>query len=151
MFGSETTRRRSGHNAILLGLTDLFVGASAVALIMIVMAKQITQPVRIAQTTLVAHCPPEGGGLLLSGRRGEHPWTLALGALDDLPRQLDQTRLTARVTVATPPEDPSCFWRVKAAVDRYNSGLGSREQAPGPVVILDWGPELTPTPPGARP
>lgn len=140
-FGSDAQRRRGAQNAILLGLTDLFVGASAVALIMIMMSRQVVQPVYVPQSEVVIRCAPDGDGLELSGRSGERVWSLALDRLADLPQRLDRSRLDVRVTVATPPADLSCFWRVKAFIDRYNSGLGNRQQTPGPLVILDWGPD----------
>ncbi len=135
---SRADRQGPAYRALVLGLTDLFVGASAIALLLIVATKQAPIPVRIPQTDYQVRCLRDGEGLEL--RKGVGGWVeaLRLKSIDRLPTGLDATRLHVRVQVLTPPQDLSCLWRVKAIVDRHNGELGRRGSVPGPVVLLNW-------------
>lgn len=127
--------RRGAHNAALLGLTDLFVGASAIALLLIVIAKQVDQPLRIPQADVIIECEADRQGMSATLQGARVP--MSLPTVDSLFPLLDQGRLTARVAVLAEGPDLACYRRVRLAVERHNRGLGSRDNAAGPVVLLD--------------
>jgi len=134
---SRTDRQGPAYRALVLGLTDLFVGASAIALLLIVATKQTIVPARIPQTDYQVRCLQDGEGLVLREAVGGRAEALPLESADRLPAGLDATRLYVRIQVLIPPQDLSCLWRVRAIVDRHNRGLGRRDSVPGPVVLLN--------------
>lgn len=135
---SRADRPGSAYRALVLGLTDLFVGASAIALLLIVATKQTTAPVPIPQTDYQISCLRDSEAVELRKGIGEQAEVLRLESVDLLPSGLDATRLHVRIQVLTPPRNLSCLWRVRAIVDRHNRELGRRDSVPGPIVLLNW-------------
>lgn len=137
LFGTASERQRRVHAALLLGLTDLFVGASSVALLLLVLTNPAAESVRIPQTSNLVRCRIGDESLELK-KPGINGWQKAkiIDSPTKLASALDSRHLSERVTIIG--NDLPCLWRIQSAVNSYNYNLGKRNQTPGPIIVLDW-------------
>lgn len=128
--------------ALYLGLTDIFVTATGIMVLVIVMMSSSQGRPQYWPADFRVICPSaEQTAWILTDQDGEE--IARTPEPDALLGHLPDHRLHVNVVVSAPPDRLACVARFRAVVTSYHTGLGQRDARVGPIVAVEWVPEPT--------
>lgn len=127
--------------AIYTSLTDLFVSASAVIILIIVLLSGKSDLTRYWDTDFYVRCNKNSSdGIQLYNTK--HKLLETIASPKELIKNLPTSQLSLDLIVETTTDNLSCFIQIQSIVIEYNHALGQRNSAIGPIITTEWLPLL---------